>query len=263
MKQLVSIGLGALLVAVSAQGTLFAQAAGYGGGGAGGGMGGAGGGGAFGSSGSAFGSAGGMFGSSGGGSSSAFSSSGFSSNPGGSTIGGANGLVGMRAGGMYGGTGSGGANAAGRTGSNYSSSQYGNRSGGQFGQFGAGQGRAGGGSGRGRTGQTGGQPGQGGTAGNKDMQAWFEPRIDIGFAVTGPAPTVTQTNIVGPFHSPALTSRFGTVNVSVQGGTVILRGTVSSEEDRALAAQMAMLEPSVSSVQNDLKVAVPAANPPR
>jgi hypothetical protein len=95
------------------------------------------------------------------------------------------------------------------------------------------------------------------------MQAWYEPRIDIGFAVTGPAPTVTQTNIVGPFHSPALTSRFGTVNVSVQGGTVILRGTVSSEEDRALAAQMAMLEPSVSSVQNDLKVAVPAANPPR
>jgi hypothetical protein len=95
------------------------------------------------------------------------------------------------------------------------------------------------------------------------MQAWYEPRIDIGFTVTGPAPSVTQTNIVGPFHSPALTSRFGTVNVSVQGGTVILRGTVNSEEDRQLAAQMTMLEPSVSSVQNDLRVAAPSANPPR
>jgi len=95
------------------------------------------------------------------------------------------------------------------------------------------------------------------------MQAWYEPRIDIGFAVTGPAPTVIQTNIAAPFRAPALTPRFGTINVSVQGSTVILRGTVNSEEDRALAAQMAMLEPSISSVQNDLRVAVPAANPPR
>jgi osmotically-inducible protein OsmY len=58
-----------------------------------------------------------------------------------------------------------------------------------------------------------------------------------------------------------LTSRFGTVNVSVQGSTVTLQGTVNSEEDRQLAAQMAMLEPSVMSVQNDLKVAAAAPAP--
>jgi osmotically-inducible protein OsmY len=60
-----------------------------------------------------------------------------------------------------------------------------------------------------------------------------------------------------------LSPRFGTVNVSVLGGTAILRGTVNSDEDRALAAQMAMLEPSISSVQNELRVAAPAAHPPR
>jgi osmotically-inducible protein OsmY len=60
-----------------------------------------------------------------------------------------------------------------------------------------------------------------------------------------------------------LSGRFGSVNVSVQGDTVTLRGTVSSENDRLLAAQMAMLEPSVSSVRNELTVAVPNANPPR
>jgi hypothetical protein len=162
---------------------------------------------------------------------------------------------------MYGGTGYGNVNRGTSGSNNSSSSQYGSRAGQGGGQYGAGQGR-GGGSGRGRAGQAGG-PGQSGTAGNKDQQAWYEPRIDIGFAVTGPAPTVIQTNIVAPFRAPALSPRFGSVNVSVQGGTVILRGTVNSEEDRALAAQMAMLEPSISSVQNDLRVAVPAANPPR
>jgi BON domain len=196
-----------------------------------------------------------MFGSSGS-SSTAFGGTGTSS-----STGTANGLVGMSAGGMYGGTGYGNVNR-GTSGSNNSSgSQYGSRAG-QGGQYG-GQGRQAGGSRRGGTGQNQGQPGQGGTAGNKDQQAWYEPRIDIGFAVTGPAPTVVQTNIAGPFHSPALTSRFGTVKVSVQGGAVILRGTVNSEEDRQLAAQMTMLEPSVSSVQNDLRVAAPSANPPR
>jgi hypothetical protein len=108
-----------------------------------------------------------------------------------------------------------------------------------------------------------GQPGQGGSGGPNAAQAWFEPRIDVGFAVTAPAPTAVQINIVAPLHAPALTSRFGTVTASVQGGTVILRGTVNSEEDRALAAQVAMLEPSVSAVQNDLKIAAPAPTSPR
>jgi osmotically-inducible protein OsmY len=74
---------------------------------------------------------------------------------------------------------------------------------------------------------------------------------------------VIQASVSAPWRSPGLSGRFGGVNVSVQGDTVTLRGSVSSENDRLLAAQMAMLEPSVSSVRNELTVAVPTANPPR
>jgi hypothetical protein len=257
MKRLISIGLGALFVAIATHGSLFAQSS-YGSNSGGGG-------GSFGSSGSAFSSASNAFGSSG-----AFGSSSTSSGAFGTTANGANGanggMVGMSGGGMYGATGYGAQNGAGRVGSNYSSSsQYGNRSAGQNGQFGGGQGRQGGGSRRGGTGQNQGQSGGGGTA-PKDQQPWYEPRIEVGFSVPTPAPTVVQTNIAAPLHAPALSSRFGSVNVSVQGSTVTLRGTVPSEEDRQLAAQMAMLEPTVSSVQNDLTVAAPAtpaAMPPR
>ena len=162
---------------------------------------------------------------------------------------------------MYGATGYGSPNGARAGSSSSSGSQYGNRSSGQ-GQYGGGQGRqGGGGSRRGGGGQGQGQYGPGGQGGGtaaKDQQPWFEPRIAVGFTVTGPAPTVVQTSIAAPLHTPALTSRFGTVT---------LRGTVNSEEDRQLAAQMAMLEPSVMSVQNDLKVAAaispPAAISPR
>jgi hypothetical protein len=171
-------------------------------------------------------------------------------------------MVGMSGGGMYGGTGYGGANAAGRTGSN-NSSQYGNRSSSQYGQNGGGQGRQGG-TRRGGTGQSQsqGQPGGNtGTAGN--VQTYFEPRIDVGFAVPQPQAAVVEASVAAPWHSPGLSGRFGSVNVSVQGDTVTLRGIVGSENDRLLAAQMAMLEPSVSSVRNELTVAVPAASPPR
>ncbi len=168
----------------------------------------------------------------------------------------------MSAGGMYGGTGYGGANAASRTGSNYSS-QYGNRSSNQYGQNGAGQGRQGG-SRRGGTGQAQnqGQPG-GNTGPAGSAQTYFEPRIDVGFTVPLPQAAVVQASVAAPWQSPGLSGRFGGVKVSVQGDTVTLRGSVSSENDRLLAAQMAMLEPSVSSVRNELTVAVPAANPPR
>jgi osmotically-inducible protein OsmY len=268
MKRLISIGLGALLVAACTPGVVFAQAAGYSGGGGGGMGGGGGGGGSFGSSGTAFGSSGSMFSSSG----STFSSSTGSGSPFGSnsafggtgTTGtGTSGMVGMTAGGMYGAAGAGVPNAAGRTGSNYSSSsQYGNR-GGQNGQYGGGQGRQGGGSRRGSStqGQSQVQPGGAGAAGSP--QAYFEPRIEVGFSVPNPQATAVQTDIAAPMRAPSLSPRFGTVKVSVQGSVVTLRGTVNSDDDRLLAAQMAMLEPAVSAVQNELIVAPPAAHPPR
>lgn len=45
------------------------------------------------------------------------------------------------------------------------------------------------------------------------------------------------------------------VHVSVEGDTVVLRGTVAGESDRRVAERMAKLEPGVSRVRNELAVA--------
>jgi osmotically-inducible protein OsmY len=165
---------------------------------------------------------------------------------------------------MYGATGSGAAVRGAGTSSSYgsSSSQYGgsrSTQGGQAGQGGQSRG--------GRRGATGagsgqGQAGGGGAGGAKQQQVWFEPRIEVGFSIPGPAASVIETNVSKPLKAPALSSRFGTVRVSVEGDMVVLRGSVPSESDRLLAAQIAMLEPAVVSVRNELTVATPAAVPP-
>jgi hypothetical protein len=51
----------------------------------------------------------------------------------------------------------------------------------------------------------------------------------------------------------------GPIQVELQGQTVILRGVVGSNHERDLAAQMAMLEPGVANIQNDLQVGPPRA----
>jgi len=48
--------------------------------------------------------------------------------------------------------------------------------------------------------------------------------------------------------------RVGRINVSLEGRTAVLRGTVASEADRQLAASLARLEPEVLAVQNELVV---------
>jgi hypothetical protein len=54
----------------------------------------------------------------------------------------------------------------------------------------------------------------------------------------------------------------GPIRVELQGQTVILRGVVGSNHERDLAYQMAMLEPGVVAIQNDLQVRPPAADLP-
>jgi osmotically-inducible protein OsmY len=51
----------------------------------------------------------------------------------------------------------------------------------------------------------------------------------------------------------------GPVEVSLDGQTVVLRGSVASDRDRDLAERLARLEPGISSVRNELLVDPPAA----
>lgn len=53
----------------------------------------------------------------------------------------------------------------------------------------------------------------------------------------------------------------GPLNIQVEGQTAVLRGQVASEHDRALAARLALLEPGIANVKNELTV-VPKATVP-
>ncbi len=230
-----------------------AQAFGGGGmssGGGGGGVG-ASGGSSFGGGSNAFSSAGGAFGGS--------ATAGFTlNNPfgTGNNAGGAYGqsnLVGVSAGGMYGGTPS-GTNSTSRNGTG----SYGTQSNGSRSSTSSNQSRRGNTSNarRGRSSQ---QPANAKTS-SKEQQPWFEPRVEVGFEVKSPATSVVQTRVSAPFHgTAALSSRFTGVQVAVEGETAILRGTVQSNDDRDMAERVALLDPSISSVRNEIAVR-PQAN---
>jgi hypothetical protein len=231
-------------------------------GGGGGGMGGGGGGAGassgsgFGSSSSAFSSSSSAFSSAGTGSNSSFSSSGFGSGfsgsgfsggsgsaaTGGVGIGGAQSMYGLRAGGA-------GATTPGM--GNYQSSQ-------SYRPTTTGYGGA---SSRSRRGTN---PEQTANQAGTAEQVWFEPRVEVGFPVSLPPNAAIASTLANSFHSTALAGRFGGVQVRVEGNTAVLRGAVASVGDRELAAQMALLEPSIYSIRNELTVGppVPAAKPP-
>lgn len=245
-----SILLAAMLVAF---GTAQVHAQSFGGGGMGaGGMGGASGG-SFGSSGSAFGSSGSSFGSSSGGS---FGMSGFGN--GSFSTGGFGGSSGST--GMTGGVGI----------ANPQASMYGLRSAGTPTAAGQMQGSTyrpttTSSTGRGGSTQAGGarrrsntQSPTGATA-PKSPDVWYEPRVEVGFSVAAPPVSVVTSAVNRSFHSPTLSSRFGGIQVSLDGDTAVLRGTVASANDRQLAEQMALLEPQISSVRNELMIGTSSA----
>ncbi|HEX6962699.1 MAG TPA: BON domain-containing protein [Lacipirellula sp.] len=55
----------------------------------------------------------------------------------------------------------------------------------------------------------------------------------------------------------------GSVRVTLNGRTAVISGVATSEHDRALAAQLAALEPGVSQVENRVTILAPPAAPPQ
>jgi hypothetical protein len=91
---------------------------------------------------------------------------------------------------------------------------------------------------------------QGGT----QSQSQIRIPLRLGFqppAVAAPRFNVTFSERLA--KTPSF-QRVGAINVSLEGRTAILRGTVASEADRQLAASLARLEPEVLAVQNELVV---------
>lgn len=83
--------------------------------------------------------------------------------------------------------------------------------------------------------------------------------IQVTYNIDFPVPQVPSSNVARKLSNELSASptigAYGPVSVRVEGGTAILRGTVPTDHDRILAAQLALLEPRVSQVRNELQVA--------
>ncbi|HID24207.1 MAG TPA: BON domain-containing protein [Planctomycetaceae bacterium] len=82
----------------------------------------------------------------------------------------------------------------------------------------------------------------------------YEPRLRLAFDLprgSGEATRVPRAHR-GAFQA---LERLGRIEVSVEGQTATLRGTVPSEHDRRLAALLVLFEPGIVSVRNLLQVA--------
>ena len=83
----------------------------------------------------------------------------------------------------------------------------------------------------------------------------------LGFTATGRAPRVVSTVFQSRLTKiPGLESVAPGVAVSVVGRTAVLEGIVSTQQQRDLIATLALLEPGISDVQNDLQVSQPASS---
>jgi len=104
--------------------------------------------------------------------------------------------------------------------------------------------------------QIGRQMNQGGTFNQNRQQARPSIRIPLKMAFT---PRVIPTSqITAKFENrisklSGITS-VGPIKVTMEGPVAVLQGVVKSEQDRELAAGVAMLEPEVESVRNELTV---------
>ena len=100
-----------------------------------------------------------------------------------------------------------------------------------------------------------------GTQNNRqsDRRAQYVTRIDFVPTAAPATSTVDVAKVVEQSLAPLVPQG---ATVTFDGSTVVLKGSVASEGDRKLAQQMALLEPGVRSVRNELAVQVSSSSKP-
>jgi BON domain len=98
------------------------------------------------------------------------------------------------------------------------------------------------------------QQAQRGQRGGAQNQSQFRVPMRLGFQ-----PLVISPTRIAPFarrlEKMESISKVGPIEATLEGRTAVLRGMVASEADRQLAEGLAMLEPEVQGVRNELVVA--------
>jgi hypothetical protein len=82
----------------------------------------------------------------------------------------------------------------------------------------------------------------------------YDPPLEIGFDYHGPQRQDTGDAVAQRLQSSPALHPANRIEVALEGTTAILRGEVVSERDRGLAEQLALFEPGIYAVRNDLRV---------
>lgn len=106
---------------------------------------------------------------------------------------------------------------------------------------------------------------------NNFMNSMYDPRARLRFPVTlGFKPMIPMVQSQPAKTSKRLQDRLariprlrgnGPVTVEMDGPIAVIQGRVGSEDERTLVARVILLEPGISGVRNELKVATAAAMP--
>ncbi|GMQ80261.1 MAG: hypothetical protein BMS9Abin04_222 [Planctomycetia bacterium] len=91
----------------------------------------------------------------------------------------------------------------------------------------------------------------------------YRPRLQVGFAFTPTASTALEATLVQQLERSRVVEPLGPIEVLMEGRTAILRGVVASERGAEIAGIFALLEPGVSEVRNELRVAPPPSDSAR
>jgi hypothetical protein len=91
----------------------------------------------------------------------------------------------------------------------------------------------------------------------------YDPTVQVDFAVTRPTPGALSSTVTQHLASVVSLRLLIPIEVSVEGRTAILRGEVASERDRVLAERLALFEPGIDGVRNQLQVKTVSQTPQR
>lgn len=85
-------------------------------------------------------------------------------------------------------------------------------------------------------------------------------RLELGFTPPQPAPSAVVRNVQTRLTRLAVDHSLGNPQVTMEAGTVVLRGTAESESQKQVLERLISMEPGVSAVRNEMIVVIPPLN---
>ncbi|MBI3863335.1 MAG: BON domain-containing protein [Planctomycetia bacterium] len=105
------------------------------------------------------------------------------------------------------------------------------------------------------------QNNQTGTAAGSQQSRTIRPQLHVSIDYTKPSVTNATSNLAASFDKIPSHDALKGVTFEADGSTIILRGSVDSDETRRLASALVRLEPGVRSVRNELTIGKPGPAP--